>query len=473
MSAENPSEALQPFDRDEQYHALVQSMRRVRPLALVGAGASMAPGYPSWDQLLKQLGDELLRAGPDVVAPKLPGVVLELQDPAWQAEEFYNSLGAKRFNAFIREAFAEREVAEPHHLIAGLGFRHILTTNFEPCAEIALKQAMGRPPKRVDWTKLDQVQEFFADLTDPDAPCSVVYLHGHAGEPDNVVLTESAYSRTYLREENRRRLIALFMTQPVVFVGFSMNDPDLAQIMREVLFSLPNRPDGTDPVLAIGAPPNRAMRHFALFGYRTLPERDLVRRRMEGKFGLQTVFYRVSATPDGKAYSHDNLLDLLEAIGADLAASTSEAKSVTRSVAAGSAAPSLQVPLGGDRLTAPSPIPLKEEIFDLDPNKGVFGGYPIRDGFELKAANIKEKSHWVEFDLVVEATEPELLRGTVQFHFHPTFSPTTATVRVRAGRARTTVRAVGAFTVGAEVGSTKLELDLADDARFPTWFRES
>jgi len=473
VSPESPSGELQPFDRDDQYEALVQSMRRVKPLALVGAGASMASGYPSWDQLLKQLGDELMRAGPYVVAPKLPGVVLELQDPAWQAEEFYNSLGANRFNAFIREAFAEREVAEPHHLIARLGFRHILTTNFEPCAEIALKLATGQPPKRVDWTNLDQVQEFFADLTDPGAPCSVVYLHGHAGEPDNVVLTESAYSRTYLREENRRRLIALFMTQPVVFVGFSMNDPDLAQIMREVLFSLPNRPGGTDHALATAAPRNRAMRHFALFGYRTSPERDLIRRRMEGKFGLQTVFYRVSPTADGKAYSHDNVLGLLEAIAGDVGPGTSEAKSVTRSAVAEGAAPSLQVPLGSDRLTVLSSITLKEEIFDLDPNKGLFGGYPVRDGFELKAANIKAKPHWVEFDLVVEATVPEVLRGTVQFHFHPTFSPMTTSASARAGRARTTVRAVGAFTVGAEVESTKLELDLAEDSRFPVWFRES
>ncbi|PII39804.1 hypothetical protein T190_00630 [Sinorhizobium meliloti CCBAU 01290] len=84
----------QPFDRDERFDALIDSMRRVRPLALVGAGASVDSGYPTWERLLRELEEEVLKR-PGVVAPKHMSVIKDLPDPAWQAEEFYNLLGEK------------------------------------------------------------------------------------------------------------------------------------------------------------------------------------------------------------------------------------------------------------------------------------------------------------------------------------------------------------------------------------------
>lgn len=465
------SEDLPSFDRDAQYLELVSSMRRVRPLALLGAGTSVASGYPSWGDLLTQLAQELVKLGPDYIAPKHSSVVQELQDPAWQAEEFFNALGPERFYDFIRHAFRDKDVAEPHHLIARLGFRHILTTNFESCAALSHQKLHGRMPKQVDWCKPDQVQSFFIDLTDPNAETSVVYLHGHAGDPQNVVLTESAYGRTYLREENRRRLIALFMTQPVVFIGFSMNDPDLAQIMREVLFSLP-----VPRTNAAGADGGRrlGMRHFGVFGYRTAAERDLIRRRMEGKFGLQTVFYRIVALPDGKTYSHDNLMALLDSIGQDAGWEEGAFGDIPVSPAAAqSSGAVITAPVGGDRMVPLGRLTSDEvDPYDLDPNKGAFGGMPARDGFALRASQIEVDGNWVSFDLLVEAEEEASFSEPVTFFFHPTFQPSMEKIKALRGKASTSVRAVGAFTVGAEVCGTRLELDLADDPRFPAWFRE-
>lgn len=457
----------QPFDRDEQFDALLDSMRRVRPLALVGAGASVDSGYPTWERLLRELEEEVLKR-PGVVAPKHMSVIKDLPDPAWQAEEFYNLLGEKDFNDYIRRTFGPRPVEEPHHLIARVGFRHILTTNFEPCAEEALQTATNKRPKRVDWGNVDQVQDFFADLAHAQSDPSVVYLHGFADEPQNIVLTESGYTRAYLREENRRRLIALFMTQPVVFIGFSMNDPDLSQIMREVLFSLPNRPKngatGTETSTL------RKMRHFGLFGYRTLAERDLIRGRMEGKFGLRTVFYRIRALDDGKTFSHENLLDLLEAIALEVRHPGGEP--AYPELPGGTRTLSLNA--DGKGITSVAKVMAFDEgLFDIDPNKGKFGGSAERDGYVLKAINLRERSQWMQFDLIVQGRGRAKLRAPVTFHFHPTFEEETENVLPSKGRAQTTIRAVGAFTVGAQVEGTRLELDLSKDERFPVWFRQS
>ena len=449
----------QPFDEDEQFEALIDSMRRVRPLALVGAGASVDSGYPTWAQLLKELEEEASRK-PGVVAPKHMSLIKELPDPAWQAEEFYNLLGEKAFNDYIQRTFGPRTVEEPHHLIARVGFRHILTTNFEPCAEEALHAATDKRPKRVDWSDVAQVQDFFADLAHAQSDPSVVYLHGFADQPSNIVLTEKSYTRAYLREENKRRLIALFMTQPVVFIGFSMNDPDLSQIMREVLFCLPD-----DAVVDHDKPMLRKMRHFGLFGYRTLAERDLIRTRMQGKFGLQTVFYRIKTLED-KTSSHEYLLDLLEAIA-------SAVRQPGGSVSYPSKSPSTRAGKSNSTDASKSAVTFDEGLFDIDPNKGKFGGSAQRDGYLLQATNIRELNQWVRFDLVVQRQGRAKLTAPVKFHFHPTFEEEEETIRPVRGRARTTVHAVGAFTVGAEIDGTKLELDLSKDDRFPMWFRQS
>jgi hypothetical protein len=459
-----------PYDHDEKFAALVESMRRVRPLALVGAGASVDSGYPTWERLLKDLEDEVVAKKPQAVAPKHISVVRDLQDPAWQAEEFFNLLGPDLFHGFIERTFGppDNGVAEPHHLIAKIGFRHILTTNFEPCAELALEAATGKQPDRVNWSDVAKVRQFFADLTQTGADPSVVYLHGYASEPANVVLTETGYTNAYLREENRRRLIALFMTQPIVFIGFSMNDPDLGQIMREVLFSLPDRiKDGT-VAATDDSGPLRQMRHFGLFGYRTSDERDLIRRRMQGKFGLQTVFYRMKPMDDGKRFSHDNLLDLLRAIHTE----------VRRPGAVAKYPAPVKVPT---TRTLKSVVPVAsafgmvfdENVYDIDPNKGQFGGTASADGYVLRAANLRERRDWMQFDLVVQGTRHKRLNTPVTFHYHPTFDPRFEVIEPARNKAQTTVKAVGAFTVGVQVGGTRLELDLADDERFPLWFRQS
>ncbi|MGR9237103.1 SIR2 family protein (plasmid) [Rhizobium leguminosarum] len=453
----------QPFDEDEQFETLIESMRRVRPLALVGAGASVDSGYPTWGQLLKELEEEALRKR-GVVAPKHMSLIKDLTDPAWQAEEFFNLLGEKAFNDYIRRTFGPRTVEEPHHLISRVGFRHILTTNFEPCAEEALLAATNKRPKRVDWSNVAQVQDFFADLAHAQSDPSVVYLHGFAEEPANIVLTEKSYTRAYLREENKRRLIALFMTQPVVFIGFSMNDPDLSQIMREVLFCLPDHPEET--AIASDKPVLRRMRHFGLFGYRTLAERDLIRTRMQGKFGLQTVFYRIRTLEDGKTHSHEYLLDLLEAIA-------SAVRQPGGLLAYPGKAPSTRAPKSNSANASNSAVTFDGGLFDIDPNKGKFGGSAERGGYILHATNIRERSQWVRFDLVVRGQGRKKLTAPVTFHFHPTFEEEEETIEPAKGRARTTVNAVGAFTVGVEVDGTKLELDLSNDDRFPIWFRQS
>jgi hypothetical protein len=443
------SSALPSFHHDRVVTELVQSLRQRRPLALVGAGASVGSGYPNWPGLIARMEKQLTRAGR--LAPKLPEALKDLGDPAWHAEEFVAHLKPAGFRKFIKDNFCAPRppnlLSEPHHLIARLGFRHFLTTNYDPCIELALKRAQRRP-NVVHWSDGKQAQNFLTSLSDASGRPSVVYLHGHHTRPDNVILTETSYAAAYLDDNFVRRLLAIFMTQPIVFIGFSLDDPDLAQLLR----------------IARATFRTNETQHFGIFGYRTAGQREVIARRMERKFGLKSAFY--SITTRDNIDDHSALIDLLEYL-------------VEASVKSKGAMPkrSETRPIReGQRLVF-------KEVSGTDnphdPHKGKFGGQAQRNGRRLFVRARKEvkKNTYMAFDLVVAATKGEQpITGEVRFQLHPTFAANDYTERVRNGKAVSRIGAsYGAFTVGVTIlnEGTKLELDLSELNVFPKWFRES
>ena len=107
------------------------------------------------------------------------------------------------------------------------------------------------------------------------------------------------------------------------------------------------------------------------------------------------------------------------------------------------------------------------ELWNTDPNKGLFGGSPASNGRVLEAklnpafpGQPNMEACWVE--ITVKSTDPERpLTGTVVFYLHPTYAPPTFDVSAINGEATLKLQAWGAFTLGAVVdgGSTRLELD--------------
>ncbi|ACK86385.1 hypothetical protein Mchl_5662 (plasmid) [Methylorubrum extorquens CM4] len=432
------------FVENANFDALVAAMNgSPKPLALIGAGASIPSGYPSWDGLVKGLG-ELVVARIQNVAGRRGGQIppkyesfLKGQDPAWQAEEYRRMIGRTAFNAYIRETFRARShVAEPYHLIAKLCFLHYLTTNFDPCIASALRAA-GKPNKVIDWHEIDALNSFICDIANGDGRQYVVHLHGRHVEPGKVVLTESSYVERYLAtDDTRLKLLAVFMTHPVVFIGFSMTDPDLTQLMREVTARLRRTPP----------------RHFAILGAESTEEEIGTASRMIGKFGVQPVFYRTIKL-DQERYDHGGLLELLHRVGVrtGLDVASRSAEMVIR--------------------TAPASM----SAYDSDPNKGRFGGSPEQNGRRLRlvSSRVVEREEWMSLTLAVERVgDAPPLEGSVRLYMHPTFPEDEYDVKVTGGTARDTVLSTGAFTVGAvaDGGRTRLELDLAQENSLPPWF---
>lgn len=432
-----------------------------RPLALVGAGASIGSGYPTWSQLL-DLFDERLEGK---ASPKWRQALKDLADPLWQAEEYREAMSAPAFKDVIARTFSARPPAEPHLTLARLPFRHFLTTNYDPTIEGALSIAGVKRPPWFTWDDEPAVVQFLRNLSATGQPQTVVYLHGRFHDPHRVVLTESGYAERYVETEaTRRKLLAIFLTCPVVFLGFSMDDPDLSQLMREV-----------------ASLASQGATHYAIMGYRTEDERLAIARRMEGKFHVRVAFYRIEPGEDHSALTR--LLRWLEVRIADSGAippppppppdQAAHSGAASDLIQDESGAPSGRRNLDG--ALSPGEAQTAAAAEDpLDPQKGRWGGSPKAAGFVLEAEEVgRHRRDYLSLTLRVRGEEGRTVRGKVVFHLHPTFPRSVVQVTARHGVAEIQRDAYGAFTVGAELlaDGVSLELDLAQLEALPSWFR--
>lgn len=114
-----------------------------------------------------------------------------------------------------------------------------------------------------------------------------------------------------------------------------------------------------------------------------------------------------------------------------------------------------------------------------DPQKGRFGGKARSHGRCLTAfldeAPPNARFYQVHLEVSRFDASTPALEGSVEFYLHDTIKPTVQRVAVQDGVARLSLLSFGAFTVGAiaDGGATLLELDLAEDPRFPENFRNS
>ncbi len=195
--------------------ALVDSFVEGRLFLFAGAGISVPSGLPPGRELAFQLQNELFKNKFDDVrpSPQAPPP-LELV-----AQRYQVAFGRQKLNDFLLKMF-QKDGLTPNegHVMAVRLFRKIVTTNFDVLLEDAVKQ-QGRYPIVV-------VRDLQLPNTSiPDR--TVIYkLHGDVNTPDRIVITQRDYTRVPLTEGIQNELRSLLMTMGVVFVGYSLGDPD-------------------------------------------------------------------------------------------------------------------------------------------------------------------------------------------------------------------------------------------------------
>jgi len=419
-------------------------------IALVGAGLSQRAGLPGWETLLNDM-EAAARALPDASKQR---IVSTKADFLWRAEVYKEGLGVE-YRRFLRRRFrkvmAEIDPCITH--VVRLPFSHILTTNYDTCLEQAHQRYSAVEYDDPDWMDKAEMREFL--FTFYHAPRrSYIHLHGRYDQPDSVVLSHSDYVKRYvISDEAAQRLLILFATHRIVFIGFSLSDPALMQILERV-----------NSRLAVGD-----VKHYVFLAEESAENADFERRRLQKMYGIEPIFFRLDQTFSQFERVLASLVEQVRQKNPEKLLTARASKERT----------------GKDALKV-APTSSEDDVCELpqvlrhqseDPNKGAFGGKAEANGRRLSATVETVETNWYKITLTVEQIRKPRVRrlsGIVEFHLHPSFDPVVEKVEVKDGKAVLPVHAYGAFTVGAvaDGGKTRLELDLAADTRFPQRFRE-
>jgi hypothetical protein len=486
-----------PDNRNRAVALIEQLISRDDTMLFVGAGVSIAAGYPGWIELMDKMQARLQQVldSPKGVSkeirPKGPIQIQYVDDLLWRAQEYKQVLGKDIFNEVLADAFRDDlyqgQPAVAKTLIR-LPLAHILTTNFETSLERAFEDD-GRELDTFDWTNKPKVRDFITrDRSEPNATC-FIYLHGciHSNAtpavPDNLVLCDSDYAERYLLNASTvHKMLAIFMTRPVLFVGFSFTDPAVQTVFQALTAHL----GGTDSAVSS---------HFILSpaakadSCGTNWDEQAHSSWLSGKFGVQPIYY----LPGEKHADLTTTLDKIATVIERCRRHQTVREDVKRRVLIHNELARLLLEQPGPKMTEPEPPQVmktrpKQVSGTIpktpppdDPNKWQFGEQSTRDGYILTGEVTVIERGWFGIRLEVTASEGKLLDHAT-FFLHPSFEKPRRREGSRDGCIKLELEAFGAFTVGVLINAppkdnprtssaVKLELDLAELETAPPLFR--
>jgi hypothetical protein len=274
-------------------------------VAFLGAGVS-APPYPLWDGLIGELVDFTASGLDEREAEALRA--LAIQNPEEVVEILRRHLGHGVYLAALRRVLRVR--VDPKtgrtwtpvmELVCRCNFAGIITTTYDPGIVDARMQIRRSASATGFMTWQDELGldrwrngDIFGDTELP-----VLYMHGHQGQPDSVLLATTEYRRAYAGKLSSvlRRLLD---GGHAVWIGFSFTDQRIAAIVREAASG-----SGTQPNLGT-APRHVAFLPWDPVGRDSHP--GILARRSEIGYGALAVLY---PAPEN---DHSALATLLSAL---------------------------------------------------------------------------------------------------------------------------------------------------------------
>jgi hypothetical protein len=178
----------------------------------LGSGISRPAGLPDWNGLLDKLAaaakmDKPTDGKPEAAASKIKA--------ALPIETYYEVL---------TKALEIQRHGIGHALLAGLPVTRSVTTNFDPCMELALEGALGA----------DEFRVLIGQVADSSKPW-LLKLNGDISHPDSIVLTTEDFQHHSVESRALHGVVqALLLTSHLLFVGFSFTDNSFLRLAEAV-----------------------------------------------------------------------------------------------------------------------------------------------------------------------------------------------------------------------------------------------
>ncbi len=195
----------------------------------VGAGLSIAAGLPSWGDLVLPLRMALVKKLQARGAN--PGPPDRYDALTW-AQAYEREFDPADLRSKVCQSTDARtlEPTKVHKMLPALGIRTWITTNYDDLLERALTDS-GDPPRIV-------IRDPDIANRDDEKVC-LVKLHGDRTDPNSVLLTKNDLFGMSQTKPNLWTFLRNELTRnSVLYLGYSMSDPDFNQVQAGLLHLL-------------------------------------------------------------------------------------------------------------------------------------------------------------------------------------------------------------------------------------------
>lgn len=217
---------------------LTQALKGGNVVGLVGAGSSIACGYPSWDQLVSKMENAAMKNSPSfrlhIDDPDLPSRVDEAAKIL--KKEFSEIFG----RTFSKRDIKPEQIPEWIRLVFDLPLSILLTTNYttelEEISSYHPSQPFGEKPEPpIRWYESERIAHALKRV---DGRLRLIYLHGRIGDSpltihdsykpwSKIILGEQSYKFAYETPGDvGTRFKALCQTSTLLVIGASLRDQD-------------------------------------------------------------------------------------------------------------------------------------------------------------------------------------------------------------------------------------------------------
>ena len=182
----------------------------------IGAGASMGAGLPSWAKLLEELASEFSL---DMVQFKKLGYLDQAKIIDRRLQGLERSVGQE-----ISKRLKSHYFSLTHALLQSLPTKDVITTNYDVLYEKAYKNVAERKKLSL----LPYNPQLKSDRF-------LLKMHGCINHPEDIVLTR----KDYIRYARKRAVLggvlqSTLLTKHLLYIGFSLNDPNFDAIFDAV-----------------------------------------------------------------------------------------------------------------------------------------------------------------------------------------------------------------------------------------------
>lgn len=221
--------------------ALITELAARRCIVFLGAGASAGSisnnggkRPPTWNQLLQNLIGMMNDDG------DLPIINDYVQKEKFleAAEIIIKNISPANFSGFIREELItpRYQPSEVHKAILEIDPKIVITTNYDDIYDNFCRTGAAHEGYNVSKYYESHIT---SDLRSPVR--LIIKAHGCISDVSKIVLTKSQYFKA--RQENLnfyKILDSLFLTHTILFIGYSLTDPDIQLVLENVNISAPS-----------------------------------------------------------------------------------------------------------------------------------------------------------------------------------------------------------------------------------------